>query len=527
MAASVTSKKKPAPEINVNAIAVEAGKIPPQAIDMEQAVLGAALLDKDVILLLLDILTPESFYSESHRIIFEGIIELYQNNKPVDLLTITQQLKNQGQLKSIGGAPYLSELTMKVSSASHAVYHAQIVAQKYMQRELIKISGKVQRDAFDESVDVNHLISDTQDEIFELAMGGSSKEMELAGDIVRRVIKQIEENAKSDDIFTGVPSGFHKLDAITLGWQPSDLIIVAARPAMGKTAFTLSMAKNMAIQYKKKIAFFSLEMSADQLITRLMISESGLSREKLKTGKMDKEEWAQLEKGIHNLTSAQLFIDDTPALRVNDFQTKVKKLASTHGLDCVFIDYLQLMTAGSYGSKGGLREQEVSAISRALKATAKELNIPIIALSQLSRSVETAPQCRPQLSHLRESGAIEQDADIVAFIYRGEYYKYSSTELGYDPAGIAEIIIAKHRNGDIGTVRLRFQKEGASFLHLDYEEDQFTSLPQQGGQQKPTFGSNWNNGGNGNGNSGGAKLIASKANDSGGDFSGMPINDAF
>jgi replicative DNA helicase len=460
--------KKKKSEINIGAVGLELGKVPPQAVDLEAAVLGASMLEKDVITDVMDILRPESFYKDAHQKIYTAIVNLSQRNEPVDIYTVTQELKRSEQLEEIGGAQYLSSLTLKVGSAANIDYHAKIVAQKFLQRELIRISSDIQRKSFDDAMDVEDLLDTAQNEILTLAETSIKKDMRHIRDVADAALKIIEENGKREDGFSGVPTGFSQLDKITQGWQPSDLIIVAGRPSMGKTAFVLSMARNMVIDHTRPVAFFSLEMSSEQLVTRLFMSESGLSGEKLRSGKLDADELSRLTTSIHPLISAPMFIDDTPSLGIFELRAKIRRLCKTHNIQCVVIDYLQLMT-GPPETRNSIREQEVSAISRALKAIAKELNIPIIALSQLNRGVElrSGGNKRPQMSDLRESGAIEQDADIIIFIHRPEKYGITEDEGGNDLRGLAEIIVAKHRNGAVGDVRLRFRAEQAKFEDWD------------------------------------------------------------
>lgn len=474
MAKSFNNNRPPKSSINELSLAI--GKKPPQALDLEEAVLGAIMLEQNAFIDLQGILKPESFYKEAHQKIYGAIQRLSANHDPIDLLTVTEDLSQHGELEDVGGATYLVQLTQRIGSGAHAEYHAKIVAQKFIQRELIRISSDIQKKAFDEASDVNDLLDQAQQDIFQLAEGNIRKEVQRVSIIVKEALEEIETASARSDGFSGTPSGFTSIDRVTLGWQPSDMIIVAARPSMGKTAFVLSMARNMAVGQNIPVAFFSLEMSSVQLIKRLMVSESGISSEKIRSGRLSPDDWTQLDKSIKDLIEAPLFIDDTPALSIFEFRAKARRLVATQKIKAIVIDYLQLMT-GPPDLKG-LREQEVSAISRSLKAIAKELNIPILALSQLNRSVETRTgNKRPQLSDLRESGAIEQDADLVLFIHRPEYYGITQDELGNSLAGIAEIIIAKHRNGAVGDVQLRFAKEQAKFYDLDDQE--FDQLKQQ------------------------------------------------
>ena len=453
---------------NSTIINLERGKIPPQATDLEEVVLGAMMIDKKGVDEVIDILHPDVFYKDAHRFIYEAIFILFEESQPVDLLTVSSQLKKSGKLELSGGDFYLIKLTQKVASSAHIEFHARIILQKYIQRSLIKISGEIIEEAYDEATDVFDLLDAAEAKLYDVTQGNLKRSAETAQDLVIQAKKRIEEIAGKEGM-SGIPSGFDKVDKLTSGWQPSDLIIVAARPGMGKTALTLSMARNMAVNSNIPVAFFSLEMSSVQLITRLISSETGLSSEKLRTGKLEKHEWEQLNVKVKSLEKAPLFIDDTPSLSIFDLRAKARRLASQHGIKMIMIDYLQLMTAGG-SQKGGNREQEISTISRNLKALAKELGVPVIALSQLSRAVETrGGSKRPILSDLRESGAIEQDADIVSFIYRPEYYKIEEwdDEERTPTQGQAEFIVAKHRNGGLENIRLKFIGNQGKFDNLD------------------------------------------------------------
>jgi len=449
-------------------ISLEKGKIPPQATDLEEVVLGAMMIDKKGVDEVIDILHSEAFYKDAHRYIYEAIFKLFENSEPVDLLTVSSQLKKDGRLENAGGDFYLIKLTQKVASSAHIEFHARIILQKFIQRSLIKISNEIIEEAYEDSTDVFDLLDTAESKLYEVTQGNLKRSAETAQNLVIQAKKRIEEIAGKEGL-SGIPSGFDKLDKLTSGWQPSDLVIVAARPGMGKTALTLSMARNIAVNSNIGVAFFSLEMSSVQLITRLISSETGLSSEKLRTGRLEKHEWEQLNVKVKALETAPLFIDDTPSLSIFDLRAKARRLASQHNIKMIIIDYLQLMTAGG-SQKGGNREQEISTISRNLKALAKELNMPVIALSQLSRAVETrGGSKRPILSDLRESGAIEQDADIVSFIYRPEYYKIDEwdDEERSPTAGQAEFIVAKHRNGGLENIRLKFVGHLGKFDNLD------------------------------------------------------------
>lgn len=450
-------------------------KITPQAIPLEEAVLGAAMLDKDAFAVVLDILKEQSFYLDAHQLIYRSMLKLFEKLQPIDLLTVTEELRKAGDLEKIGGPVYLVELTNKVTSSANIEFHSRIIAQKHILRELIRTSNEVIKNAYDETTDVFDLLDSAEKNLFEIAQHNMSRGSERVGSIASETIKQLEALPESVSGTTGVPSGFIELDKMTAGWQASDLIIVAARPGMGKTAFTMALARNAAMDFNKPVAFFSLEMSNMQLVQRLISGEAEIDVSKLRTGRMEDSEWKTLHRTIERLADVPLFIDDTPGINIFELRAKCRRLKSQHDIQMVVIDYLQLISGGTDNSKNGNREQEISGISRALKGMAKELNIPVIALSQLNRSVEkSATSKRPQLSDLRESGAIEQDADIVSFIYRPEYYKITEDEDGNDTQGLAEIIIAKHRNGALGTARLGFKAEYTKFT--DWSGNDFADV---------------------------------------------------
>lgn len=460
-------------------INLEKGKLPPQVLDLEEAVLGAMMIDKKGVDDVIDILQPDAFYKDAHKFIFEAIVQLFTETQPIDLLTVSAQLKKNGKLELAGGDFYLIQLTQKIASSAHIEFHSRIILQKFIQRSLIRISSEIIEASYDETTDVFDLLDQAESKLYEVTQGNIKRSSETAQSLVLQAKKRIEEIAKQEGL-SGVETGFTNLDKLTSGWQPSDLIIIAARPAMGKTAFVLSMARNMAIDFGHPVALFSLEMASVQLITRLISSETGLSSEKLRTGKLEPHEWEMLSTKVKNLEKAPLFIDDTPSLSIFDLRAKCRRLVSQHGIKIVIVDYLQLMTAGGNAKGGGNREQEISTISRNLKALAKELNVPVIALSQLSRAVETRGSSkRPLLSDLRESGAIEQDADIVSFLYRPEYYKIDEwdDDEASPTAGQAEIMIAKHRNGGIENVRLKFLGHLGKFDNLDDFSGSYDDLP--------------------------------------------------
>ena len=441
------------------------GKLQPQAVELEEAVLGALMLEKDAYTIVSDLLTPESFYEPRYQKIYEAINQLGFNQRPIDMLTVTEQLRQNGTLEEVGGAVFITELTARVQSAAHIEYHARIIAQKSLARRLITFTSHVQTKAFDEANDIDDLLQEAEGALFEISQTQLKRDVTQIDPVIGEAIRQIQLAANNKSGLSGLATGFNDLDKVTSGWQRSDLIIIAARPAMGKTAFVLSMAKNMAVDLNTPVAIFSLEMSNVQLVNRLISNVCEIEGEKIKSGRLSDMEWDQLNTRIKNLYQAPLYIDDTPSLSISELRTKARRLVRERDVKMILIDYLQLMNAS--GMKFGSREQEVSTISRNLKALAKELNIPIIALSQLNRSTETREDKRPVLSDLRESGAIEQDADIVCFIHRPEYYFRSGFDgNGKDVRGIAEFIIAKHRSGAVEDIDMRFIKNFARFDNL-------------------------------------------------------------
>jgi len=476
----------------------ELGRLQPQATDLEEAVIGACLIEKDAFSNISSILKPNSFYDSKHKLIYTAIQSLAGENKPVDILTVQEQLRKTGDLENAGGIFYLTDLSRKVLSSAHIEYHAHIVAQKALARELITYTSRIQKQAFDEGQDVQQLMQEAEGQLFELSKSNLKKDFTQINPVINEAYELLQKAAQNTDGLSGLSSGFDQLDGMTAGWQNSDLVIIAARPAMGKTAFVLSMCKNMAVDMKIPVAMFSLEMSNVQLVNRLMSNVCEIPSEKIKSGQLLKYEWAQLDFKIRDMFDAPLYVDDTPSLSVFELRTKARRLVREHGVKIIIIDYLQLMNASgmSYGS----RQEEVSTISRSLKGLAKELNIPIIALSQLNRSVEnrvgtaenSAESKRPQLSDLRESGAIEQDADMVCFIHRPEYYKIYKDQYGNDLKGLAEIIIAKHRNGAVGDVRLRFRGEFTRFSNLNDDASSLGSSQQVDGVEGTVTSSRMN-----------------------------------
>ena len=445
------------------------GRIQPQAPELEEAVLGALMIEKDAYSLVSEILRPESFYEHRHQLIYAAITDLAVNQKPVDILTVKEQLAKRGDLEEVGGPFYITQLSSKVASSAHIEYHARIIAQKALARELITFTSNVQSKAFDETLDVDDLMQEAEGRLFEISQQNMKKDYTQINPVIAEAYQLIQKAAARTDGLSGLESGFTKLDKMTSGWQNSDLIIIAARPAMGKTAFVLSMAKNIAVNYRNPVAVFSLEMSNVQLVNRLISNACEIPSEKIKSGQLADYEWQQLDYKLRDLLDAPLYVDDTPSLSVFELRTKARRLVREHGVRIIIIDYLQLMNAS--GMSFGSRQEEVSTISRSLKGLAKELNIPIIALSQL-----------------RESGAIEQDADMVCFIHRPEYYKIYTSQDGTDLRGMAEIIIAKHRNGAVGDVRLRFIGQYTRFQNP--EDDMVIPHPAEGGGA--TYGSKIN-----------------------------------
>ena len=452
-----TTQKRPArtTKVSKEKLTDEYGHLQPQAPELEKAVLGALMIEKDAYSLVSEILKPESFYEHRHQLIYAAITDLAIQQKPIDLLTVTEHLRFRGHLDEVGGPFYITQLSGMMASSAHIEYHARIIAQKFLARELITFTSNIQKKAFDETEDVDDIMQEAEGRLFEISQQNMKKDYTQINPVIQEAYEMLRTAAARTDGLSGLASGFHKLDKMTSGWQNSDLIIIAARPAMGKTAFVLSMAKNIAVNNKVPVALFSLEMSNVQLVNRLIVNVCEIPGEKIKSGQLAPYEWGQLDYKIKELYDAPLYVDDTPSLSVFE---------------------LQLMNAS--GMSFGSRQEEVSTISRSLKGLAKELNIPIIALSQLNRGVENREGVdgkRPQLSDLRESGAIEQDADMVCFIHRPEYYKIYTDEKGNDLHGMAEIIIAKHRNGAVGDVLLRFRGEFARFQNP--EDEMIVPLP--------------------------------------------------
>ena len=444
------------------------GHLQPQALDVEKAVLGALMIDKDAYAIVCEMLYPESFYEPRNQMGYAAIRDLSMAEKPVDMLTVTDRLSKEGHLEEVGGPAYIMELTSRVASSANIEYHANIIAQKFLARQLISFASVVETKAFDETSDIEDVMQEAENSLFELSQRNMKKDYTHINPVIKQALDVISKAAQNTDGLTGVPTGYHKLDDITSGWQASDLVIIAGRPAMGKTSFALSMAKNIAADYNVPMAFFSLEMSNVQLVNRLISNVCEIQGSKILNGQLHQDEWERLDKRINKLMDAPLYIDDTPGLSVFELRTKARRLVREHGVKIIMIDYLQLMNAN--GMRFSSRQEEVSTISRSLKGLAKELDVPILALSQLNRGVESREGLegkRPQLSDLRESGAIEQDADMVLFVHRPEYYHIYQDDSGHDLHGMAQIIIAKHRKGATGDVLLTFRGEFTRFENPD------------------------------------------------------------
>ena len=442
------------------------GHLQPQAIDIEKVVLGALMIDKDAFTVVSEIIKPETFYEARHQKIYEAVQSLNLQEKPVDIMTVTEELRHKGTLEEVGGPSYIVELSSQVASSAHIEYHAHILAQKFLARQLIQFASMIETDAFDETVDVDDLMQKAEGALFEISQKNMLQDYVQIDTIVDQAHQLLLQAANREGGLTGVPSGFRKLDDITAGWQPSDLIIIAGRPAMGKTSFALSIAKNIAVDYRKPIAFFSLEMNNVQLVNRLISNVCSIPGNKILNGQLTPDEWERFDSNIRKMQGAPVYVDDTPGLSIFELRTKARRLVREHNIEVLMIDYLQLMNAN--GMRFNSRQEEVSTISRSLKSLAKELNIPVLALSQLSRAVEQREGVegkRPQLSDLRESGAIEQDADMVLFVHRPEYYHILQDEKGNDLHGMAQIIIAKHRKGATGDVLLNFRGEYTRFAN--------------------------------------------------------------
>lgn len=440
------------------------GHLQPQATDIERAVIGALMIDKDAFSLVSEIIRPETFYEPRNQKIYQAIQNLNMTERPVDIMTVTEELKSQGTIDDIGGPGYLLDISDRVASSANVEYHAHILAQKFLARQLIQFASRVEEKAFDDTVDVDALMQEAEGSLFEISQKNMKQDYTQIDPVIQQALDILQKASANTGGLTGIPTGYTDLDEMTSGWQKSDLVIIAGRPAMGKTSFALSLAKNIAVDYHIPIAFFSLEMNNVQLVNRLISNTCEIAGSKILNGQLTPDEWDRLDKNLTKLTGSPVYVDDTPGLSVFELRTKARRLVREKGVKIIMIDYLQLMNAN--GMKFGSRQEEVSTISRSLKGLAKELDIPIIALSQLNRTVENREGLegkRPQLSDLRESGAIEQDADMVLFVHRPEYYHIYLDEKGNDLHGMAQVIIAKHRKGATGDVLLTFKGEFTSF----------------------------------------------------------------
>ncbi|NBA89052.1 replicative DNA helicase [Emticicia sp. CRIBPO] len=435
-------------------------------IELEASVLGGVIKEKDALTAVIDILKPDSFIAEKHEAIYQAILLLFGKSEPVDLLTVTNQLRQSGELEFVGGAAYLARMTGK-TTVSHIEQDARIIVQYAIRRKIIQVMSDVKDKAYEDTTDVFNLMDFTEQSLRDIQEGNLNKNIPDLSLVVQKTLQELRNKAEQDAGDSSCPSGFPSLDRVTGGWHNTELIIIAARPGMGKTAFVVSALRNAAIDFKLPVALFSLEMSSQQVMLRLISAEAEIDSQKLRKGDLEEPEWHALHSRLNNLATAPIYIDDTPALSVLELRTKARRLKAFHNIKLLIVDYLQLMTAGN-GKAGMNREQEIAAISRSLKTIAKELNIPVIALSQLSRSVETrGGDKRPQLSDLRESGSIEQDADVVMFLYRPEYYQITETETGESTQGMAEVIIAKNRSGSVDNVNLRFVGKYTRFAEFD------------------------------------------------------------
>ncbi len=468
------TESRPAKSLSYNrveSVLGTTGRVTPQAVEFESAVLGALMIDDNAVSTILDFLAPKMFYLESHQHIFEAIEKLFSLSQPIDLLTVTNQLRKDKMLEVVGGASYLASLTNRVTSSANVEYHARVVMEKFVVRELIHNCNEIITDSYDESNDVLDLLDKAESKIFNIVENNFKRDSKLLHQVVQTALMDLDNIRQSSDGLQGVPSGIRSLDEKTGGWQKSDLIIVAGRPGMGKTSFVLSIARNAALDANLPVAMFSLEMSATQLVHRLFSMESGVPSDRISKGTLSEAEWIRLMDCVGKLQTSNLIIDDTPALSVFDLRAKCRRLKHKHDIQLIVVDYLQLMQGGNENSsKGGNREQEISYISRSLKALAKELDVPVIALAQLSRAVETrGGNKRPMLSDLRESGSIEQDADMVLFLYRPEYYHLDTFEDESPSAGMADVMFEKNRHGSTGNVRVKFMSQFTKFTDSDQD----------------------------------------------------------
>ncbi|MCY4216448.1 MAG: replicative DNA helicase [Flavobacteriaceae bacterium] len=471
------TENNPRQQKKANVIPLAKGNLPPQAIEIEEAVISGILIDRTAFERVNEIIESEMFYKEQHKLIFEAATTLYQSRDSViDLKTITEQLIADNMIDRVGGGTFLIKMSQSIASSAHIEYHARIVQEKFILRSLIEVSSKIIEKSYDETHDVFETIQFAETQIYNATKNKIKTQPVPAKQLIERLTDQIERIKKQGGSI-GIESGFHEFDSLTSGFQKSDLIVLAARPGMGKTALMLSMARNMAIEKEYTVAIFSLEMSAMQLITRMVSAQTKIPFTKIRDAALDADGFGQVLETIDTLGKAPIYIDETPQLSIYELRSKARRLKTAHNIDIILVDYLQLMTVTNRGYNQN-REQTISQISSSIKALAKELDIPIIALSQLNRAVEKRDKSRPQLSDLRESGAIEQDADIVAFLYRPEYYKFETWEDGNSTANQAEVIISKHRNGAIGSFRLGFNGKISNFSN-DFSLAGYKPMPTQ------------------------------------------------
>jgi replicative DNA helicase len=475
---SSANKKRPIDINESNAQSYSPGRMPPHSHEAEESVLGAILIDNQVISEAQQVLIPEDFYRISHQKIFEAMCQLDRENKPIDIITLGDALRSKNCLDEIGGLEYLGRLSTAVPSAANTLYYAKLVKEKSLRRNMIRAAGNVIGNAYNNESNIETFLDTSEQEILSVSESRAKSEFHRISEVVQGSIQKIEELFDNKNAITGIPTGFMKLDAKTAGLQPSDLIIIAARPSMGKTAFALSILQHVGIAHHGAVALFSLEMSKEQLVLRMLCSESRVANQKVRVGDLAQHDFPRLVSAASKIAEAPIFIDDTPALPINELRAKCRRLHREHKLSLIVVDYLQLMRSPAYMNS---REQEIADISRSLKGLAKELNVPVVALSQLNRSLEQRNDKRPMMSDLRESGAIEQDADIIMFIYRDEVYNAETPD-----KGIAEIIIGKHRSGPTGVVRLAFSGDITRFDNLE-ERDDMISMAEDSGDAS-TFG---------------------------------------
>jgi replicative DNA helicase len=461
---SVRSNKDASPEFSGSS-----GRVPPHSADSEQAVLGAVLLDNESLHSIIEILTPDDFYRGAHKEIYNAMLSLSEKHEPIDIVTLTTELKTIGSLESTGGTEYLSVLVDAVPTSAHTHYYSRLIREMSIRRQLIHQAGEISTQAFEWGIKIDDLLDSVEQKIFAISESKVKPSFSRIGELVKDSIKHVEQLYVNNEEMTGIPSGFHDLDELTSGFQRSDLIIVAGRPSMGKTSLALSMARHVGVECGKKVAVFSLEMSKEQITMRLLCSEAKVSNSRVRSGKLQDTDFPRLVDAASKIAQADIFIDDTAAISVLEMRAKARRLHREGPLSLIVVDYLQLMRGSARSSER--REQEISEISASLKAIAKELSVPVIALSQLNRAVENRTDKRPLMADLRESGAIEQDADIIGFVYRDEVYNPETQD-----KGVAEFIIAKHRNGEVGTVRLGFQGEFTLFVNLEQDSEDYDYL---------------------------------------------------